>query len=99
MNNRLRYIHNWKELAAKADWSASMLANGCGVSLRTLQRYFGKEMGKSPKVWLAEQRQYQAMELLRKGHSVKELADRLGYEHPTHFSRDFKRYWGCTPTD
>jgi AraC-like DNA-binding protein len=39
-----------------------------------------------------------AVELLRDGSSVKETAAILGYEHATHFSREFKKRWGHSPS-
>jgi AraC family transcriptional regulator len=96
MNTRLHHIQNWPELAQQVKWSAAALAKKCGVSVRTLERYFFNHMGKGPKAWLSEQRQNQAIELLQKGCSVKETAACVGYKHATHFSREFKRYWGCS---
>ena len=98
MNKRLQQIQNWPERAQVAKWSAATLAKDCGVSLRTLQRHFIKEMGKSPKLWLAEQRQLDAVEALKKCSCVKEAASNLGYKHTHHFSRDFKAHWGYCPT-
>jgi transcriptional regulator GlxA family with amidase domain len=97
-NSRLNNIQDWTELAQQANWSASVLAKKCGVSVRTLERYFLKQMGKNPKAWLAEQRQHHAIELLHDGSSVKETAACLGYKHSTHFSREFKEHWGHCPT-
>ena len=37
--------------------------------------------------------------LLADNHSVSETADLLGYEHPQHFTRQFKNHFGVTPTD
>jgi len=98
MNTRLNQVHNWVELANHANWSASALACECNVSLRTLQRYFRSRMGKNPKAWLFEQRQKQAAGLLRNGIAIKEVANHLGYAHATQFSREFKKYWGQSPT-
>jgi len=86
-------------MAQQAGWSADVLARNCGVSLRTLERFFLKEMDKSPKAWLREQRLQLAGRLLQKGSSVKEAAGNLDYKHVTHFSRDFKVYWGCCPAE
>jgi AraC-like DNA-binding protein len=66
--------------------------------MRTLERHFLQELGKTPKSWLSEQRQHQALGLLRNGSSVKETAAILGFKHATHFSRDFKMCWGHVPT-
>jgi AraC-like DNA-binding protein len=64
MNNGLHHIKNWLELAHEAKWCAATLAKNCGVSLRTLERHFLKEMGKCPKAWLSEQRQQQGRQTL-----------------------------------
>jgi transcriptional regulator GlxA family with amidase domain len=98
MNTRLKHTQNWQKLAQEANWSVSKTAKLCGVSVRTLERHFFVEMGKTPKTWLVEQRQKQAMELLRNGCSVKETASQLGYQYAQHFSREFKWYWGRSPT-
>jgi transcriptional regulator GlxA family with amidase domain len=98
MGSRLDQIQNWPELARLAGYSASKLAKNCDVSLRTLQRFFPDKMGKTPKAWLAEQRQLDAVEVLKKCSCVKQAASNLGYKHTHHFSRDFKDYWGYCPT-
>jgi AraC-like DNA-binding protein len=97
MNTRLQHIQNWLDLAQQAKWSAAALAKKCGVSVRTLERYFLKNKGTTPIVWLAEQRQKQAWKLLRDGSSVKETAAHLGYKQPGNFSRKFRKHWGCCP--
>jgi AraC-like DNA-binding protein len=98
MNSKLNHIQNWTELAEQVNASASDLAGHCGVSVRTLERYFRKQMGSSPKAWLAEQRQRRAVELLRAGASVKETARSLHYKHPSHLTNEFKKHWGHSPT-
>jgi transcriptional regulator GlxA family with amidase domain len=98
MDNQLGNIRNWPERARQADGSAAVLAKNCGVSLRTLQRFFPINMGKSPKAWLSEQWMLHANEQLRVEASVKNAAINLGYKHPTHFSRDFKLQCGHCPT-
>ena len=97
MSNRLHHIQNWPELARQANWSVTLLAKHCRVSVRTLENYFRENLGVCPLAWLFERRQQLALELLKDGSSVKETAIVLGYEHPTHFSRDFRRQWGCSP--
>jgi AraC-like DNA-binding protein len=99
MNTKLNHIQNWPERAQAAKWCAATLAQNCGVSLRTLERYFLDEMGKSPKAWLSEQRQLRANELIQAGSSVKETAAHLDYKHPSHLTNGYKKQWGCCPTD
>ena len=97
MSSHLNHIQNWPELAKQARWSASALAKQCGVSVRTLERHFKKQMGKPPKVWLAEQRQQVAIDLLLHGSTVKEAADHAGYKQASTFSREFKKHRGNNP--
>jgi AraC-like DNA-binding protein len=99
VNSQLPSIQNWPELAKEANYSASRLAKKCGVSLRTLQRHFLKEMGKSPKAWLSEQRQGKAVKMFQAGLSVKETASNLDYKHPSHLTNAFKKQCGHCPTD
>ena len=97
MNTKLSHIQNCPELARQVNWSVSKLAAHCGVSKRTLRRYFLKTMCQNPKAWLAGQRQKQAIELLRDGSSVKETSSQLGYQNPETFSREFKKRCGKCP--
>lgn len=98
MSCRLDRIQNWPELAREGNWSVAALAKRTGLSVRMLERYFSENMRKSPKSWLAEQRQKRAMGLLHDGCSVKEAASQLGYTYPQNFSREFKAYWGFSPS-
>jgi len=97
MNTKLKYINDWQKLAQEANWSVSTLAKKCGVSTRTLERYFVKNMCKRPKAWLFEQRQSRAIELLRSGSSVKEVAGCLDYKHPSHLTNGLKKQFGQCP--
>lgn len=99
MNTKLNQVENWRQLAKEATWSVSRLARSCGVMPRTLERYFRRNMGTSPKSWMIEQRQLMACKLLRdKCVSVKEAAMQLGYTQAQHFSQDFRKYWGVYPS-
>jgi AraC-like DNA-binding protein len=98
MNTRLNHIKTWLPLAKQAGWSVTTLAKICGVSVRALERHFQRTEGKTPKAWLVEQRQKQAVELLRSGFSVKETSGGVGYRHPTTFAREFKKISGQCPT-
>jgi transcriptional regulator GlxA family with amidase domain len=97
MLSYLKNSINWTDKAQRAHWSAGSLAMLCNVSLRTLERYFLKEMGDSPKNWLKHHRQKMAAKLIKEGFSVKEVASALEYKYASQFSRDFKRCWGHSP--
>jgi AraC-like DNA-binding protein len=98
MKRKLSFVYDWETLAQEADWSVSKLARLCNVCERTLEMHFIEIMGKTPKSWLSECRQKRAAALLQEGYYVKEVATKLGYKHATHFSREFKKHWGCPPT-
>jgi AraC-like DNA-binding protein len=97
-NNRLKIIKDWQPLVRQAGWSVSELAKVCGVSVRSLERYFMQTRAQTPEAWLAELRWRQAMELLREGALIKEAASELGYQHGSTFSREFKKRFGRCPT-
>jgi AraC-like DNA-binding protein len=101
MNIRRKIIEEkeWLKLAQQAEWSVNKLAQLCNVSVRGIELRFHKQMGRTPKKWLAEQRQIQAAILMRAGPLVKEVSSQLAYKQPNHFSREFKKQWGCCPTE
>jgi AraC-like DNA-binding protein len=97
MTSRLDRIRDWALLAKSSRYSASALAQECGVSPRQLERFFQERMKKSPHQWLRELRMQRAVELLREGSSVKQVAPELCYKDTAHFCRDVKNYFGTTP--
>jgi AraC-like DNA-binding protein len=99
MWSRLINVRNWTELAEAAHYSAKRLATECGVSLRQLERYLSRVAGRTPQRWLTELRQKKSIELLWSGHSIKEVSYQLGYKQASHFSRDFKRFYGVAPSE
>ena len=63
-------------------------------------RLFKAETSFSPKQYLRDLRMKEAQELLNQSFlSVKEIAVSLGFEDHSQFSRDFKRYCGCAPSE
>ena len=68
------------------------------MSVRTLSRLFA-ETGETPKGWLQAQRLCYAYDALvrRKVSNVTEAALSYGYKDLSHFSRTFKKRFGCSP--
>lgn len=98
MKGCLNEINNWSELAQATDYSVHALSRQCQVSVRQLERFFRKRTGQSPHCWLNRLRQERALRLLVGGSLVKEAAFGLGYKSVAHFSREFKRQYGVSPS-
>jgi len=98
LSSRLIEVRNWPELAQATNYSAALLSQRCQISTRQLERFFLKNVGESPHHWLHHHRMKRALELLRSGCSVKEVALTLGYRTIAHFSREFKRWHGFPPS-
>jgi AraC-like DNA-binding protein len=92
MNTCLLNIENWLELAKKSQWKVLALAKECKRSVRTLEIFFQKHFKKSPKRWMIEERQRQAIQRLNAGNTVKQTAFDLCYKHPSHLTNDVKMH-------
>ena len=95
-------------------WLASTLAScGCRL-LRVSVRYCAQELFLSPNYFGDLVRQLtgdtaksiisrfvmqRARELLAAGVPIAETSERLGYDYPQHFTRQFKKHFGLTPSD
>ena len=75
------------------------LAAGLHLSAAHLRRLFRKHLGVSPKAYLLQRRLTRARSLLLQTDlSVTEIALRLGYAMPHHFTEAFSRAEGAPPT-
>jgi len=77
--------------------SLAELCEAAGVSVRTLQRAFLKEVGSDFESWRRQLRLTRAVELLLDGRTVKEVAFQVGYCQPSAFVESFRRTFGATP--
>ena len=73
------------------------LCADAGVSMRTVQRIFQREVGIDLDAWRRQARLTKAMQLLIAGASVKEVAFAVGYGQPSAFVQAFRRLFGATP--
>lgn len=75
------------------------LARLSGRSLSGFKREFGTRFGDAPKQWITRQRLAQARLLLHhSAQSVAEVCYACGFEDPSHFTRLYKKQFGCTPS-
>lgn len=73
------------------------LAAEAGASPRTLARLFKRETGLTIRYWREQQRVIEAMDHLRDGESVGEVAAKLGYASASAFGTMIKRATGHPP--
>ena len=68
-----------------------------GVSSRTMQRIFRREIGTDFETWRRQARLMKAVELLAAGRSIKEVSFAVGYRQASTFVAMFRRSLGVTP--
>lgn len=99
-DERLRAL--WCKVAASLadDWSMATLAHEAHVSEEHLRRLCWKELGRSPVAHLTSLRVQAAQTLLiTTNNKLEVIAEQAGYRSPIAFSRAFKRWVGCFPTE
>ncbi|TVP95648.1 MAG: AraC family transcriptional regulator [Acholeplasmatales bacterium] len=75
------------------------IANSLSLSPNYLANIFKETLGMSPKQYLTDYRMHKACQLLSNGVlSIKDVAKRVGYANPLHFSAEFKRVKRMSPT-
>lgn len=76
------------------------MASELSISLRTLERALGSEFDCTPRQLIEAMKMREAYRLLNDGrYRVNEVAYRLGYTSPSHFSRRFRTFYHCAPTE
>lgn len=98
IRKRLKHLSDWREIAHLSDYKPGKLAHNFGITLRQLERYFDQEFGIPPRSWLRTKRMEAAKTLLEDSQSVKSVAYQLGYKQESHFSKEFKNYYGEPPS-
>jgi len=74
------------------------IAQSCNVSESSLKRIFEKYAGISVHKYLIKLKIKAAMELLQNGESVSIVAEKLGFNSQSYFSKAFKRETGINPS-
>jgi len=74
------------------------LAQLAGMSQSSFHEHFKSVTGTTPLQYQKDMRMIEARSLLARGaRSVSVAGFEVGYESPTHFSRDYSRKFGCSP--
>jgi AraC family transcriptional regulator len=96
-----RIFHIKKELAENLahHWTVAEMAAKVGLSPLHFQKLFKQVTGVSPIHYLNDLRLEKARELLETSFlQIKQIGVQTGLTNDSHFSRDFKRKYGTTPT-
>jgi AraC-like DNA-binding protein len=78
-------------------WTLENLAREAGMSRTSFTVHFRQVMGVPPLAYLTNWRMHLAERDLRRGASVAEVADAVGYKSESAFSHAFKRATGTAP--
>ena len=97
MNRHLIQTEQWEDLARRANFHPSTMAELSCISLRQLERFFIEHYNMSPGEWARELRCRLARELIAKGGRCKEVAIDLHYANNAHLCREFKSVYGLPP--
>jgi len=69
------------------------------VSLRTLERGLGLALACTPRQLILAMKMREARAMLLQGRKVGDVAGRLGFTNPFHFSRRFKDFYHVSPSE
>jgi AraC-like DNA-binding protein len=89
----------WLQAQAAGAVSIARMAQELGYHRTHLTKLFHAEMGMSPIRYLQQLRMERAKTLLLEPLRVEEVALSVGYADPLYFSKSFKKWVGCTPTE
>lgn len=87
---------------SKFDFSLEKMMHEMPLNYDYLRKLFKKEMGISPLEYLTNLRMKSAEKLLTamwsNEYTISEIAQMCGYDDSLYFSRVFKKYYGCSPS-
>lgn len=91
-----RAVRTMKE-AVYENLSIPELCTRTGISPSAMKLLFRTYAGIGPGTYYDRLRLEEALQLLKKGASIREAADALGYSSPNYFSACFKNHYGLPP--
>ena len=74
-----------------------LLASNSNLSKYHFIRVFKKELGLTPHSFIINERLNRANKLIQNGKTISEASLLVGFNDQSHFTRNFKKYFGYTP--
>ncbi len=79
------------------NFTLDTLASNVNLSKYHFLRLFKKEFGLTPHAFIINQRLNRANKLIQKGISISQASVEVGFNDQSHYSRNFKKFFGYTP--
>lgn len=99
MDARIFQLREKMSANLSQNWTLEKMAEAIGVSKSHLQKIFKTETGKTLYAFLHDERLEKARELLEGDwEQIGQIGLKIGMPHESHFTRDFKKKYGLTPT-
>ncbi len=102
-NDELARIHRILRFIAEREGEAlqpSDIAQGCGISVRTLERIFAATLQRTPNSYLIDRRLNRGAELLVSGDdTIMEIAQECGFNDSNYFCKMFSRKFALPPRE
>lgn len=99
MDQRIQVIITLMETQPHRDLSLESMAQSVNLTVSRFRHLFKAETGISPVKYLKLLRMQKAGELVGTTFlSIKEIMNRVGVRDKRHFTEDFKKTYGVTPT-
>jgi AraC-like DNA-binding protein len=102
MDRRIFHVKEQLSQTLGRSWTVQEMASSVGLSVPRFKQLFKEKVGISPMVYLLELRLEKAREMLADTHSflqIKEIGVKSGLTNDSHFTREFKKKFGVTPTE
>lgn len=97
-NAKLRKVFDFIEANYHRQITAKDVAKAVDYSCTYLSKLVRSQTGQSLQKWIIQRRIVAASSLLAKtSETVEQIAELVGYQHPVHFFRQFRQYYGTTP--
>lgn len=97
--NRIAPVVHYIEQHFEQDLDIQSIAGVAGMSASTLHEHFKQVTTVSPMQYVKSLRLHKARSMLSSGFKIAEVCYGVGYSSPSQFSREFKRFFGFTPSE